>query len=74
VQIVSQLKGEADLPWEGQRADPETLRKLRALRGPVLQLLARDPARRPTLKAFCNMCDDIFGTRTIRTPGFNPAL
>jgi hypothetical protein len=64
VQIIKQLKGDAELPWEGERGDPEVLRKLRSLRGPILSLLERDPTKRSSMTTFCEQCDDIFGTRT----------
>jgi hypothetical protein len=66
VQIIAQLKGEAELPWEGERANPEVMRKLRTLRRPIMALLERDPAMRPTMLKFCDLCDDIFGTRTLK--------
>lgn len=66
MQIIAQLKGNAELPWEGERANPETLRKLRTLRRPVMALLERDPSLRPSLMRFCDQCDDIFGTRTLK--------
>jgi hypothetical protein len=66
VQIIAQLKGEADLPWEGERADPEVLRKMRTLRRPIMSLLERDPEKRPSMAKFCDQCDDIFGTRTLK--------
>ena len=66
MQIISQLKGEAELPWEGDRAKPDVMRKLRTLRRPVMALLDRDPTNRPTMMKFCDQCDDIFGTRTLK--------
>lgn len=69
VQILAQLLGDQDLPWEGTRAAPDTMRKLRSLRSPIMLLLERDPARRLSMQQFCESCDDIFGTRT-----FKPAI
>eukprot|EP00892_Ulva_mutabilis_P008922 jgi/Ulvmu1/6401/UM003_0029.1 len=68
-QILAQLLGEQDLPWEGARAAPDTMRKLRTLRAPVMSLLERNPLRRMNMQQFCESCDDIFGTRT-----FKPAI
>lgn len=66
LQILAQLLGEQDLPWEGSRAAPDTMRKLRTLRSPVLALLERDPNRRLSMQQFCEACDDIFCTRTYK--------
>lgn len=66
VQIKQQLLGNKELPWEGDRADPAMLRKLRTLRTPVMACLNRDPSKRPSMQAVCDMCDDIFGTRTVK--------
>lgn len=66
MQILAQLLGDQELPWEGARAAPETMRKLRSLRTPVLALLDRNPQRRLTMQQFCESCDDIFGTRTYK--------
>lgn len=66
VQVAAQLRGARELPWEGGRAiDCGYMSMLRAMRGPVLRLLHRDAAGRLSLDAFCNMCDDIFATRTM---------
>jgi hypothetical protein len=54
VQIIAQLKGEAELPWEGERAEPEVLRKMRTLRRPIMSLLERDPEKRPSMMKFCD--------------------
>jgi hypothetical protein len=69
LQVVQQLLGNLELPWEGTRAeaDRERLRKLRGLRGPVLSLLSRAPGTRISMAAFCEACDDIFSTRTDRS-------
>eukprot|EP00892_Ulva_mutabilis_P002733 jgi/Ulvmu1/12460/UM009_0112.1 len=64
--IKQQLLGTKELPWEGERADPAVMRKLRTLRTPVMACLDRDPTKRPSMQAVCDMCDDIFGTRTVK--------
>lgn len=55
--------GDLPLPWE-QRATDDALRKLGAFKGPVLQLLHRDPTRRVSLRHFCDTCNGLFVSRT----------
>jgi hypothetical protein len=64
VQVVSALRGENDLPWEGKNlANFE--RKLGRMRGPVLALLNRDPAKRMTCTEFVKECNFLFAVNTI---------
>ena len=49
------LGGQEALPWEGELS-AEKQRKLGVFRGPVLQLLQRDPGRRSSLEAFHASC------------------
>ena len=44
------------LPWEGALT-PAVRRQLGIFRSQVLQLLARDPAQRPSMVDFCKSCD-----------------
>lgn len=75
VQVAAQLRGARELPWEGGRAiDGGYMSKLRAMRGPVLRLLHRDAGGRLSLEAFCNMCDDIFATRTMHAADGSDAM
>jgi hypothetical protein len=67
VQVVAQLLGQAKLPWETMTA--EDRHKLGAFRKPILALLNRDPAKRPTMPDFYNNCNAIFSTSTTYTPG-----
>lgn len=64
VQVIQQLLGEQPLPWEGERLTGAQRTRLGVFRRPVLQLLERDPARRPTLQQFCDMCTSIFSATT----------
>jgi hypothetical protein len=64
VQVVSALRGEKELPWEGKNlANFE--RKLGKMRGPVLALLHRDPAKRMTCTEFVKECNSLFAVDTI---------
>ena len=56
VQVIAQLMGEAQLPWEGANLTMEHKERLGVLRKAVLQLLERDPARRPSMRAFSDKC------------------
>ena len=60
-QVMSQLRGEAPLPWEGELS-AHTLRQLGAFKGPVLQLLRRDPARRASMRSFHDACTKLFAS------------
>lgn len=51
LQVVASLKGDEELPWEGELS-VEVNRKLGALRAPILSMLQRDPSLRPSMKSF----------------------
>jgi hypothetical protein len=63
VQVMAQLRGELALPWEGDMS-LQVQRGLGAFKGPVLQLLDRDPARRVSMKRFHAACTRLFASRT----------
>lgn len=67
LQVIAQLLGERHLPWE--RMSPEDRKKLGAFRNPILQLLERNPAKRPTMTQFYQNCNDIFSSSVTYTPG-----
>ena len=67
MQVVAQLLGNKPLPWESMST--EDRRKLGAFRGPILQLLNRDPSQRPTMPEFYHACNSIFSTSTTYTAG-----
>jgi hypothetical protein len=64
VQVVSALRGEKELPWEGKNLE-KFERKLGRMRGPVLALLIRDPAKRMTCTEFVKECNYLFAVNTI---------
>jgi hypothetical protein len=66
VQVVAQLLGERPLPWESMSA--EDRRKLGAFRKPILALLHRDAAERPSMSEFYDACNSIFSTSTTYAP------
>ena len=64
VQVEAQLRGEAALPWEGDRLTPGAVLKLGSFCLPVLSLLQRDPANRGTVQSFLEACNDIVSSQT----------
>jgi hypothetical protein len=60
---MEQLRGQALLPWEGEMTMKQK-RGLGAFKGPVLQLLHRDPERRVSMKQFHIACTHLFSGRT----------
>lgn len=66
MQVVKQLLGEEPLPWE--RMTVATRKTLGAFKGPIMQLLNRDPSQRPSMSQFYDNCNAIFSTSTTYTP------
>eukprot|EP00892_Ulva_mutabilis_P012074 jgi/Ulvmu1/9239/UM005_0339.1 len=62
--VMQQLRGEGELPWEGERyrAHPTDRRRLGVFRQPVLALLARAPQERATIAQFCSSCERLFSS------------
>lgn len=58
--------GEKKLPWE--RMSPDDRKKLGAFRSPILQLLERNPAQRPTMEQFYHNCNSIFSSSVTYLP------
>ena len=63
MQVIARLKGEMPLPWEGELT-AAVVRHLGTFRGPVLQLLHRDPAHRISMRRFHIACTKLFAART----------
>ena len=60
---MAQLRGDLPLPWEGEM--PARMQHgLGALKGPVLQLLRRDPAERVSVQRFHAACARVFSNQT----------
>lgn len=64
MQVIQQLLGEQPLPWEGAGLSAAQRSRLGVFRRPVMQLLERDPGRRPSLSQFCDMASSIFSATT----------
>jgi hypothetical protein len=63
LQVIKQLRGELSLPWE-EDMSPQKQRGLGAFKGPVLQLLHRDPEQRFSMRRFHGACTHLFSGRT----------
>lgn len=61
VQAVEMLRGDRPLPWEGELS-AQHAQRLGALKQPVLQLLQRDPALRPSMHDFQAACAQLFAS------------
>jgi hypothetical protein len=57
-------KGNELLPWEGHRLTPATRQQLGIFKDTLLNLLHRDPARRPSMKEFCRSCNRVLSGST----------
>ena len=67
VQIMDQLQGSKELPWEGDKS-ADARKKLGMFRHPILSLLRRDPEERDTLARFCSSCTEVFTTTSTHMP------
>jgi hypothetical protein len=63
LQVLAQLRGDLALPWEGEMS-LKVQKDLGLFKGPVLQLLHRDPERRVSMKRFHVACTHLFNSRT----------
>ena len=59
LQVAAQLKGELPLPWE-EEISPVVVRQLGVFRGPVMQLLQREPSDRISMDHFHALCSKVF--------------
>ena len=60
---MQRLRGDLPLPWEGELS-AAVQRQLGVFKGPVLQLLERNPARRVSMRRFHITCTKLFAART----------
>lgn len=59
MQVAAQLRGEQALPWEeDDPAAPAVWQNLGSMRGPVSDLLQRNPLLRPSVATFRDACND----------------
>ena len=68
MQVIDQLVGNRELPWEGSRLTSSVLRKLGAHKKDVLGLLRRDPEERLTLYQFLNSCSRVLAATESQVP------
>lgn len=68
MQVMAQLRGELPLPWEGAEKSA-VARQGDVLRGPVMRLLARNPAARMSMTQFRAACEHPFAGDGAYTAG-----
>ena len=61
--MVARLQGELPLPWE-EELSPVVARQLGVFRGPVMQLLHREPSDRISMDRFHALCKKVFSGQT----------
>eukprot|EP00892_Ulva_mutabilis_P011475 jgi/Ulvmu1/86/UM001_0089.1 len=61
--VIQRLRGDLPLPWEGQLSK-DVKQQLGVLRGPVLKLLRREPAKRISMRDFHVACSKLFADRS----------
>lgn len=67
LQVVLQLTGDNQLPWETSSSSTQIHRSnamkyssvLKTLKGPIMQTLSRDPAARPSMAEFATTCRQV---------------
>jgi hypothetical protein len=66
VQVMDRIEGlnGKELPWEGEGLTPAIRRSLGIFRAPILKLLSRDPAERPSMSEFCDSCNRVLAGST----------
>lgn len=64
LQVIAQLRDEQPLPWIEGCLSPEGRASIGGLYGPLMQLLDRDPQRRPTAAQFCDYCMALASSNT----------
>lgn len=62
--MAAQLRGEGELPWEGEQLCQDTRRQLGIFCRAVLGLLHREPAQRAGMSDFCDTCNDVVMSHT----------
>eukprot|EP00892_Ulva_mutabilis_P012606 jgi/Ulvmu1/9718/UM055_0056.1 len=76
-EVQAQLLGEQPLPWEGDRLTHSLRRRLGGFKGPVLRMLSRDPASRPSCQQFAatlrRLCSGPGSPMTSTAPRWTPS-
>eukprot|EP00892_Ulva_mutabilis_P012610 jgi/Ulvmu1/9721/UM055_0060.1 len=63
-EVERQLRGDAELPWEGERLTQDMRRRLGSLKDAVLGMLCREPAARWTCEQFWRALHTVFSGHT----------
>jgi hypothetical protein len=68
---VIQQKNGKQCRWEGTALSPETRKKLGIFKNILLELLDRNPLKRPSMAEFCAACNRILSsTANFESPSF----
>lgn len=61
--MMDRIMGERGLqmPWEGAQMTRSLRRKLGVFKDALMQLVDRDPAKRPSMADFCHTCNQVLG-------------
>jgi serine/threonine protein kinase len=61
VQVMDRIEGlnGKELPWEGKSLTPAIRRRLGVFKVTITSLLSRDPAARPSMNKFCEICNRV---------------
>ena len=59
--VIQQRKGK-QCPWEGSALSPDVRKKLGIFKNILLELLARNPDKRPSMAEFCASCNRILSS------------
>ena len=68
---MDKIAGVMPLPWEDPNTAPALLRQFGHFKLPVLSLLERDPAKRPSMDQFLKQCNRVLMNTTKNKPSFN---
>ena len=68
--VIQQKKGK-QCPWEGSALSPDVRKKLGIFKNILLELLHRNPDKRPSMAEFCASCNRILSsTSNVETSSF----
>ena len=62
MQVIAQILGKEEAPWEAKATAPVLLKKLGHFRGAVLSLLSRDALARPSMAEFQLACNRVLSS------------
>lgn len=64
LQVISQIVGEAPLPWEDPAKAPAIHKRFGLFKDVILELLERDPDLRPSMSSFTRSCRQVLALTT----------